>query len=121
MALSRVEHRERGLARALERAAVRPRVVVVEVRAHGADASRGGGGHRLEKRATTSVVTSLRADVMTALVTGATDGIGLHTARRLAASGRDVLVHGRDRERVRSAVEAVRTTRDARKNKSSKA
>jgi NAD(P)-dependent dehydrogenase (short-subunit alcohol dehydrogenase family) len=53
-------------------------------------------------------VSSLRADVMTALVTGATDGIGLHTARRLAASGRDVLVHGRDRERVRSAVEAVR-------------
>jgi len=41
------------------------------------------------------------------LVTGATDGLGLALARRLAAGGADVLVHGRDRDRVAAAAEAV--------------
>jgi NAD(P)-dependent dehydrogenase (short-subunit alcohol dehydrogenase family) len=36
----------------------------------------------------------------TALVTGATDGLGLEVARRLAASGTTVLVHGRNEEKL---------------------
>lgn len=39
-----------------------------------------------------------------ALVTGATDGIGRHTARRLAAAGRGVVAHGRRAEAVRETV-----------------
>ena len=42
-----------------------------------------------------------------ALITGATDGIGLHTARRCVERGRDVVVHGRDLHRVERAIEAV--------------
>ena len=42
-----------------------------------------------------------------ALITGATDGIGLHTARRCVERGRDVVVHGRDVHRVERAIEAV--------------
>lgn len=45
----------------------------------------------------------------TALVTGATDGIGLHTARRLAASGVHVIAHGRDAARVARAVREVQS------------
>jgi len=45
-----------------------------------------------------------------ALVTGSTDGVGRYVARKLAAAGMKVLVHGRDRARaaavVRSAHEA---------------
>ncbi|GBF93593.1 hypothetical protein Rsub_06313 [Raphidocelis subcapitata] len=44
----------------------------------------------------------------TFLVTGSTDGIGRHTAQRLAAAGACVLVHGRDAARVDAAVAAVR-------------
>ncbi len=36
----------------------------------------------------------------TALVTGATDGLGLEVARRLAAGGTTVLVHGRNEEKL---------------------
>ena len=36
----------------------------------------------------------------TVLVTGATDGLGLEVARRLAASGATVLAHGRDEEKL---------------------
>lgn len=41
------------------------------------------------------------------LVTGSTDGIGLHTAQRLASQGATVLVHGRSEGRVQQAVQAV--------------
>lgn len=39
----------------------------------------------------------------TALVTGATSGIGLHTASGLARAGFRVIVHGRDLERAEEA------------------
>ncbi|EFN55890.1 hypothetical protein CHLNCDRAFT_48791 [Chlorella variabilis] len=38
---------------------------------------------------------------------GSTDGIGLHTAQRLASQGATVLVHGRSEGRVQQAVQAV--------------
>jgi NAD(P)-dependent dehydrogenase (short-subunit alcohol dehydrogenase family) len=41
----------------------------------------------------------------TVLVTGATDGLGLALARELAQSGDTVLIHGRDPERGRRALE----------------
>src|SRR5271169_3061674 len=42
------------------------------------------------------------------LVTGATHGIGLETARALAAAGAHVLVHGRDLTRARTVAEELR-------------
>jgi NAD(P)-dependent dehydrogenase (short-subunit alcohol dehydrogenase family) len=45
----------------------------------------------------------------TALVTGSTDGIGLTTAKNLAAKGYDVIIHGRDASRVEQAAKAVRS------------
>lgn len=42
-----------------------------------------------------------------ALVTGSTDGIGLHTACRLASSGHAVILHGRDRARLDAAAARV--------------
>eukprot|EP00887_Chlorella_sp_A99_P007787 scaffold20.g7787.t1 len=42
------------------------------------------------------------------LVSGSTDGIGLHTAQRLAQAGAGVLVHGRSDARVAAAVARVR-------------
>ncbi len=44
----------------------------------------------------------------TALITGATGGIGLRTARVLAARGARVILAGRDKARLDRAVEAVR-------------
>ena len=49
-----------------------------------------------------------RMDGRCALVTGATRGIGLETAVRLAGLGADVLVHGRDAGRGAAALAAVR-------------
>lgn len=43
----------------------------------------------------------------TTLITGSTDGIGLATARALVQAGHDVIVHGRNQERVDAAVAAV--------------
>ncbi len=45
---------------------------------------------------------------LTVLVTGATSGIGLSTAQRLAAEGASVLVHGRDPARVDDVVSRLR-------------
>jgi NAD(P)-dependent dehydrogenase (short-subunit alcohol dehydrogenase family) len=41
------------------------------------------------------------------LVTGATSGIGFHTARKLAVRGASVLITGRDRERGEDAAKAI--------------
>ncbi|GAX12233.1 hypothetical protein FisN_1Hh162 [Fistulifera solaris] len=41
------------------------------------------------------------------LVTGSTDGIGITTAKHLAKKGYDVLIHGRDSQRIAAAVKVV--------------
>ncbi|MEM9062034.1 MAG: SDR family NAD(P)-dependent oxidoreductase [Pseudomonadota bacterium] len=43
----------------------------------------------------------------TILITGATDGIGLETAKALAAAGHSLLLHGRSEAKLASAAEAV--------------
>jgi NAD(P)-dependent dehydrogenase (short-subunit alcohol dehydrogenase family) len=50
----------------------------------------------------------LRLDGQSAVVTGGTDGIGLHTAAGLASLGARVIVTGRDPERGRSAIDQIR-------------
>jgi NAD(P)-dependent dehydrogenase (short-subunit alcohol dehydrogenase family) len=47
-------------------------------------------------------------NVRTILITGSTDGLGRQTARELARSGQEVIVHGRDEARVRSTVDWIR-------------
>jgi NAD(P)-dependent dehydrogenase (short-subunit alcohol dehydrogenase family) len=55
-------------------------------------------------------MTTNRIDVTakTVLVTGATDGLGRALARKLAASGAAVLIHGRDQERIRQTEAEIR-------------
>jgi NAD(P)-dependent dehydrogenase (short-subunit alcohol dehydrogenase family) len=43
------------------------------------------------------------------LVTGASDGIGKHTATKLAKAGATVIVHGRNAEKAQKAADAVRS------------
>ena len=50
----------------------------------------------------------MKLDGKTALVTGSTDGVGRVVAKRLAALGARVLVHGRDRERGEGLVAELR-------------
>jgi hypothetical protein len=42
-----------------------------------------------------------------ALITGTTDGIGKHTARRLVEQNIDVIVHGRSQERIEKTVDEI--------------
>jgi len=49
----------------------------------------------------------------TFLVTGSTDGIGQHTAVRLARAGANLIIHGRSAQRVGAAVDRVRKEQQA--------
>lgn len=48
----------------------------------------------------------------TILITGATDGIGLGTARKLVMLGHTVLIHGRSPEKLKQTAETLRTLAD---------
>ena len=48
----------------------------------------------------------------TILITGATDGIGLETARKLVSLGHKVLLHGRKREKLSAVAEALKQSPD---------
>jgi len=43
----------------------------------------------------------------TILVTGSTDGIGLETARRLSSDGHNVILHGRNAEKLQGAAAEI--------------
>jgi NAD(P)-dependent dehydrogenase (short-subunit alcohol dehydrogenase family) len=45
----------------------------------------------------------------TALITGSTDGIGVTTAKNMAAKGYNILIHGRDENRIQRAAKVVRS------------
>lgn len=58
-------------------------------------------------RMSTSRNVGVYAHRRTALVTGSTDGIGLTTAKNLAAKGFNLILHGRDQRRIQTALETV--------------
>ncbi len=47
------------------------------------------------------------------LITGATDGIGKETAKKAAAKGAQIIVHGRDEDRIVHTVKEIREINDA--------
>jgi NAD(P)-dependent dehydrogenase (short-subunit alcohol dehydrogenase family) len=49
----------------------------------------------------------MKMDGKTALVTGSTDGVGRYVATKLAASGANVLIHGRDKERAKALIDEI--------------
>jgi NAD(P)-dependent dehydrogenase (short-subunit alcohol dehydrogenase family) len=49
----------------------------------------------------------MKMDGKTALVTGSTDGVGRYVAAKLAATGANVLIHGRDKERAKTLIDEV--------------
>src|SRR5262245_29841388 len=49
------------------------------------------------------------ADQRTIFITGATDGLGRALAHRLAAAGDEVLLHGRDQQKLDSAAAEIAT------------
>lgn len=50
----------------------------------------------------------MNMDGKTVLITGSTDGVGRYVAARLASAGAKVLIHGRDRERAGTLVDAIK-------------
>ncbi|MBB83189.1 MAG: hypothetical protein CL931_05190 [Deltaproteobacteria bacterium] len=57
---------------------------------------------------TDQVLEGIRLDGKHALVTGATGGLGIETARALASAGASVTIGGRSPEKIASALEALR-------------
>lgn len=43
----------------------------------------------------------------TILITGSTDGIGKHLAMKLASEGHEVILHGRNSEKIRGALSDI--------------
>lgn len=50
----------------------------------------------------------MKMEGKTVLVTGSTDGVGRYVAAKLASSGANVLIHGRDRARAKSLADEIK-------------
>jgi NAD(P)-dependent dehydrogenase (short-subunit alcohol dehydrogenase family) len=70
-------------------------------------AGRGSGARAVHRGAATSTATRQPLQCHTALVTGATGGIGHHTARALARCGARVIITGRNGDTGQQAAEAI--------------
>ena len=61
----------------------------------------------LTTRRTVCAMAIMNQNPKAALITGSTDGIGLTTAKQLASKGYNTIIHGRNPERIKRAVEIV--------------